>query len=922
MSDPARKRLGLSAVGLLVGLSLSPRVPAADVRPIVAGFERFADDPKADPVEAGLLLLGELSCTSCHRADPAFAAQVDRKQGPVLDGVGSRVRPAHIRAFLAAPHAVKPGTTMPDLLAGLGDREKDDAVEALTHFLGSTGSLPHSRLDRKAVAAGKTLYRQVGCAVCHGTMDGKAETTVSVPLGPIDAKYTIPALTAFLLDPLKARPSGRMPGMLLKTEEASQIAQYLLKDLKGEYRPNLDYRYYEFEGSPAKLPDFSKIEPRSTGQADGFDLSVTGRKDNIALRFQGTLRITREGQYTFITTSDDGSRLFIDDNLVVDNDGIHPESEKRGTYRLGKGSHRILVEFFNAAGNITLDVEFEGPGLSRQPLAGFLTPKGEAKPPKKDDDRFTVRPELAEKGRELFARVGCASCHQLQIDNKAVAPVSKAPALAALSAGKGCLAESPGQGTPRYDLSARQRSALTVALKAVATLSARKPSNAETIARTLTAFNCYACHQRDGRGGVEPSRNDLFETTQKEMGDEGRLPPLLTGVGAKLNEAYLKQVLDSGAKDRPYMLTRMPRFGGADGAPVVAALTAVDHVEPVAEPTFDESPRRIKSDGRFLVGGLALGCIKCHTFKGTQAEGIQAIDMTIMTSRLRRDWFHRYVVNPPAFRPGTRMPTGWPDGKSTLPKFLGGDTVRQVEAVWRFLSDGPSASEPPGLGREPMPLFVINEPVIYRNFIQGGGPRAIGVGYPEKANLAFDANDLRIALIWQGGFMDASRHWAGRGEGFQPPMGDNPVALPDGAPFARLSSQTTPWPSQHSRELGYHFRGYRLGTDRRPTFLYDFDTTHVEDRPEGIADPKAAAGLKRTITLTSEAPADDHYLRVAVGDSIKPVGNGWFLVNGEWKVRIEAAAVPVVRASGGKQELLVPIRFVGKSATVVEQFEW
>ena len=59
---------------------------------------------------------------------------------------------------------------------------------------------------------------------------------------------------------------------------------------------------------------------------------------------------------------------------------------------------------------------------------------------------------------------------------------------------------------------------------------------------------------RDKVGGVEEARNTFFETTQPEMGDEGRVPPPLDGVGAKLQPEYLKQILDKGAQDRPYML--------------------------------------------------------------------------------------------------------------------------------------------------------------------------------------------------------------------------------------------------------------------------------------------------------------------------------------------------------------------------------
>src|SRR5207244_5549082 len=96
-------------------------------------------------------------------------------------------------------------------------------------------------------------------------------------------------------------------------------------------------------------------------------------------------------------------------------------------------------------------------------------------------------------------------------------------------------------------------------------------------AQTLVAFNCYACHQRDAIGGVEPGVNEFFTTTQKEMGDEGRLPPHLSGVGGKLTQAYLKKVLANGATDRPYMLTRMPKFRESVGH-LQAALQAADPV--------------------------------------------------------------------------------------------------------------------------------------------------------------------------------------------------------------------------------------------------------------------------------------------------------------------------------------------------------
>jgi hypothetical protein len=437
----------------------------------------------------------------------------------------------------------------------------------------------------------------------------------------------------------------------------------------------------------------------------------------------------------------------------------------------------------------------------------------------------------------------------------------------------------------------------------------------------MTTFNCYACHERDKIGGVEEELNPFFATTQPEMGDEGRIPPPLTGVGAKLTTAYLKHILNQGAHDRPYMHTRMPRFGDANVGPLVAALEAVDIQPAATKITFHQPVSRVKAEARKLVGDGALSCIKCHMFAGHKAEGIQALDMTLMPQRLKRDWFQRYMLNPQAVRPGTRMPAAWPDGVTFYKNVLDGDTTKQIEAIWVYLADGSRALVPLGLNKQSIPLVPEKEAIIYRNFIEGAGPRAIGVGYPEKAHLAFDANDLRLAMIWQGAFLDASRHWTDRGSGFEPPLGDNILHLPGGVCFAILGKDDEPWPAKKAKELGYHFRGYHLTPDERPTFLYSYGDIRIEDFPNAVAG-KEAPSIRRTLSLTSPKPVDALWFRAAAADKIEAAGEGWYKINGEWKLRIEAASPPRIRKSGGKMEVLVPVRFQEGRARIVQEFVW
>src|SRR4051794_7788243 len=106
---------------------------AAETSPRIPGFERAYAEGKND-VAAGQLLLGELNCTSCHQAVASLASAIQRKPAPVLDTVCSRVKPQYLLQFLADPQKTKPGTTMPNVLAGLSEAQRAPVVEALVHF--------------------------------------------------------------------------------------------------------------------------------------------------------------------------------------------------------------------------------------------------------------------------------------------------------------------------------------------------------------------------------------------------------------------------------------------------------------------------------------------------------------------------------------------------------------------------------------------------------------------------------------------------------------------------------------------------------------------------------------------------------------------------------------------------------------------
>ncbi|MEZ4953244.1 MAG: metallophosphoesterase [Saprospiraceae bacterium] len=117
----------------------------------------------------------------------------------------------------------------------------------------------------------------------------------------------------------------------------------------GKTESGLQFSYYE--GSWKNLPDFKKLTPVKTGVANKVNLEKIGHRDNqFAVVLEGFVDLPKTGTYQFFTRSDDGSKLYIDGELVVDNDGDHGAFWEYGTTILEKGKHRLRVEYFDASG--------------------------------------------------------------------------------------------------------------------------------------------------------------------------------------------------------------------------------------------------------------------------------------------------------------------------------------------------------------------------------------------------------------------------------------------------------------------------------------------------------------------------------------------------------------------------------------------
>ena len=206
--------------------------------------------------------------------------------------------------------------------------------------------------------------------------------------------------------------------------------------------------------------------------------------------------------------------------------------------------------------------------------------------------------------------------------------------------------------------------------------------------------------------------------------------------------------------------------------------------------------------------------------------------------------------------PHQEVPTRSASSISKSPATKASPSAGELRAAknWKWLTD--RQGEIRGECRDPIPIEPVNDrPVIYRNFIAGTTPRAIGVGFPGGLNLAWSADNLGPELIWTGAFMDGAQKWIDRGTDNSPPAGENVVNL--------AKSRTLPKEAR--------FKGYKLDPAGNPTFSVQIGDQFLLDswRAESGA-------LIRKLTVTGrplEIPISQPAELTIEGTSGKPTLN-------------------------------------------------
>ena len=180
----------------------------------------------------GRLLFAQLNCAACHSDASLIPIKGQGmpelgQNAPLLSELGTKYHQAFLADWIFDPHAIRPHSLMPKLFSGADAHQK--AADLAAMLTQGAAPVPENPLDLKLAPQGGALFANLGCIGCHQRPDATgADAHDRIPLGHLRDKWRPSALVEYLKNPAKSYPATRMPHFRLETNEATQLASYLI----------------------------------------------------------------------------------------------------------------------------------------------------------------------------------------------------------------------------------------------------------------------------------------------------------------------------------------------------------------------------------------------------------------------------------------------------------------------------------------------------------------------------------------------------------------------------------------------------------------------------------------------------------------------------------------------------------------------
>ena len=511
---------------------------------------------------------------------------------------------------------------------------------------------------------GRQLLADLRCTKCHAAEGaGMPDLAQDAPaLTNAGARLNRDWLAAWALDPRAFRKDAHMPRVLSDAAQAADVAAYLASLGGGAAAPS---------AAPAPTPE----------------------------------QVTRGGQL-FSALMCAACHTPPDAATAAETETRVPLGYVKAKYRPDALRQYLLKPEAHYAWNPMPNFKLSGDEAAA--LAAYLLGKA--------NKSVQALPQggNVERGRQFVRSSGCLNCHAVEGEAGSL----KAPALAAIDGGRwghGCVAPDPAarKNAPDFGLGEVERRAL-LAFAATDRSSLARETPMEFSLRQAVAMRCTSCHARDGResaigtdyaadAGTLAAAFPLPQPTggvhDGEFFAPDQRPPMLTWAGEKLRPEWSGAFIagEIPYKPRPYLHARMPAWPAR--AKLMAQGMSAEHGYAPATPAYPKPDESMAAAGQKLIGAAGgFSCVQCHAVGAAPPLApfeAPALNMQFITERLRKDYYHRWMLNPIKLDPSTKMPAfADAEGKSAIRDAYDGDATKQFEAIWQFLLRGRDVKPP------------------------------------------------------------------------------------------------------------------------------------------------------------------------------------------------------------------------------------
>jgi mono/diheme cytochrome c family protein len=550
--------------------------------------------------------------------------------------------------------------------------------------------------DGKPIAAnwveGERMFQQMGCAGCHLVAGYEDQPKIGPYLKLAAAKLDPSWTVRWITNPDDFRPFTRMPDFMFSRDQATALAAFILDSSSKNSKDWL-----------AAHPELPTLEADVGNPA--FVEEGKGLFESVGCKACHAIEAGQHATPVGVNAGFGPGQTFTAKDFAPNLDKIAEKTSAAWVYAWLKNPRDFSPH--TAMPSLRLsDHEAEA-------LTAFLMTHGK----KSEIDGIETalkNPEQIKKGEALVRKYGCFGCHEIEgmdkesrigvelttfgskhLDELFFGNQTQIPetwdqwTFHKLQSPRIYATKDVEQLMPNFHFGSADIKNLVVFLAGLTQGTVqeryRMPGSehqTQIVAgrRMVNYYNCVGCHIVEDRGGY---------IRRFYPGDEINFaPPILNGEGFKVQPEWLFTFLQGPTSIRPWLKIRMPtfHFNNGEDDTIVNYFTALSDVNVLY--TFIDTnliaPAELAAGAKLMTKDY-FNCFSCHQQGDKKPEGPPsgwAPDLALAHQRLNPDWILKWIANPSALQPGTKMPSYYPGGPDDI---LGGNQDKQIHALVDYI---------------------------------------------------------------------------------------------------------------------------------------------------------------------------------------------------------------------------------------------